>query len=59
MNLITINEESGYDEKDEDVPEEVTLAKKKKKKNHIKGILGGGMWLAQSVEHETDVGIVS
>lgn len=36
--LININEESGYNEKDEDVPEVTPV--KKKKKNHIKGTLG-------------------
>lgn len=35
--LININEESGYNEKDEDVPEVTPV--KKKKKNHIKELL--------------------
>lgn len=34
--LLDVNEKSGCDEKDDDVSEKVTLAKKK---NHIKGTL--------------------
>lgn len=34
-----INEESGYVGKDRNIPEEVILAKKKKKQNYIKGTL--------------------
>ena len=38
---MDINEENGCDEKDEDVPEEVTLVKtnQQNKRHHIKGIL--------------------